>query len=196
MRVLRFHLPDTLLPRSTVDVKSYTVASLGQNPKIDDATIESSQLCGSSWLNHKFAEYLDTKFGTHPQWQNRHQRDALQKFETSLKRNFAGDMDVRYCLPGAALGLPDNPNLGIKHDSLEFSGEEIGDIFDPVIDEILKLVTSQIASANYNIAAVLLVGGFGRNKYLHARLEEAVGPGILVREVPNGRVFEMNPQSE
>jgi hypothetical protein len=196
MRVLSFRLPDILLPLRTVDVKSYTVASLSPDPEIIGDKVESSRLCGSSWLNHKFAECLDAKFGTHPQWQDRHKSDALQKFETSLKRDFEGDMDRWYCLPWVVLELPDDPNLGIDEGSLKFSGEEIGDIFDPVIDEIVKLVTSQIESAKYKVAAVLLVGGFGRNKYLHARLEEAVGPGILVREVPNGCVFEMNPQFE
>jgi hypothetical protein len=126
---------------------------------------------------------LDSKFEPYPDWNIDFKIKAVAKFD-KLKREFAGDMGIRYSLRDVAHGLPDNQELGVKRGSLEFSGAEIGDIFDPIIDEILKLVTSQIIRES--VAAILLVGGFSRNKYLQFRLEEEIGPSIPVAEVPNG----------
>ena len=64
--------------------------------------------------------------------------------------------------------------------------------FDPVIDEVIKLVKHQIesvqgaAGAN-KVSAVLLVGGFGESRYLKKRLEDAIQPISLICP-PNGSV--------
>jgi hypothetical protein len=54
----------------------------------------------------------------------------------------------------------------------------------------MVLVDRQIDTSQdggQNIKAVLLVGGFGTNKYIHKRLKNAHGGGgIEVLQVPNG----------
>ena len=53
---------------------------------------------------------------------------------------------------------------------------QIQGIFDPVIQEVIKLVQSQarkIKVAGHTIRAILLVGGFGGSKYLFRLLCKA-----------------------
>ena len=67
------------------------------------------------------------------------------------------------------------------------TGEQVKEIFEPVIKEILDLIDKQIKATNVmaDVKAVLLVGGFGQNAYLRDRIRAAVG-GIEVMQSPNG----------
>ena len=58
-------------------------------------------------------------------------------------------------------------------------------IFDPVIDDIIALVRSQISATKRTIKAVLLVGGFGQNLYLKERLRGSMSSLIEVRQPAN-----------
>lgn len=148
-------------------------------------------MCGSAFLNRIFARYLNDKFKKYPPWDADFQADALARFEIDTKRNFkGGDPSKKYFFP--ARGLKDNPNFGIENGKLSISGQEISNIFEPVIREIVQLVNFQIEATRRNVKAVLLAGGFGRNDYLLAKLREAVGNDIEVRKVTNGYVLEQH----
>ena len=73
--------------------------------------------------------------------------------------------------------------------------QDMKEAFDPVIDEVIKLVKHQIesvqgaAGAN-KVSAVLLVGGFGESRYLKKRLEDAIQPISLICP-PNGFVIPL-----
>lgn len=47
-------------------------------------------------------------------------------------------------------------------------------IFEPIVQQVIKLVKDQIIATNRKIMAVLLVGGFGQNNYLKERLRMAL----------------------
>ena len=87
--------------------------------------------------------------------------------------------------PCVVPGLLDNPGLAVLRGKLEVTGPEMKTIFDPVIDEVLKLVKGQIEATKTSIKAVLLVGGFGQNPYLRKRIREVVGE-IEVMQPTNG----------
>lgn len=57
-------------------------------------------------------------------------------------------------------------------------------IFEPVVSEVINLVQGQIGTADREIRAVLLVGGFGENSYLKERLRGALDPSIEVMQPP------------
>ena len=59
------------------------------------------------------------------------------------------------------------------------------DIFEPVVQKIIKLVKGQILATNKKISAIILVGGFGQNNYLKERLRSSVGKSIQVLQPPN-----------
>jgi hypothetical protein len=175
----------------TVDLVSYTVAALKPVPRIYETTPGSGQLCGSTFLDRIFASHLNEKFRNYPPWDADFQADALTRFETDTKRNFkGGNLSKKYFFP--ARGLPNNKNLGIENGKLSISGQEISNVFEPVIREIVQLVNAQIEATQKKVKAVLLAGGFGRNDYLLAKLEEAVGNDIGVRKVTNGYVLDQH----
>jgi molecular chaperone DnaK (HSP70) len=59
------------------------------------------------------------------------------------------------------------------------------EIFEPIMEKVVKLVKGQIKATNKEIRAVLLVGGFGQNNYLKECLRTALGPSVEVLQPPN-----------
>jgi hypothetical protein len=55
--------------------------------------------------------------------------------------------------------------------------------FDPVVNEVIKLVKHQIGGVkgiDNVVKAVVLVGGFGESRYLQQRIREAISPIELI----------------
>jgi molecular chaperone DnaK (HSP70) len=100
----------------------------------------------------------------------------MKYFEEYLKRIFADDpSQPTYHCP--AIGIQDDEFAGVEDGFLSISRAEMREIFDPVVNEVLKLVQQQIASVEAcgrKASAVLLVGGFGASEYLKARLKSVV----------------------
>jgi len=158
----------------TVDLISYTVAELGKIPLIYEAAPGSGGLCGSTFLNRIFDEYLTQKFTNFRKWDSGYHQDAMNRFETKIKREFNGDLRKSFYVP--ARGLAANPSLDIANGQVEITGKRLQKIFEPVITEVLGLVNAQIkATKPKAVTAVLLAGGFGRSEYLKKRIQEQVG---------------------
>ena len=65
-------------------------------------------------------------------------------------------------------------------------GDAVRAIFEPVVKEVLKLVTDQIKAAKRHVKAVILVGGFGQSAFLRDAIREEVKPGgVEVLQSPN-----------
>lgn len=84
-------------------------------------------------------------------------------------------------------GLHDNLGLGIRRGRLCVTGPEVEAVFDPVVQEVITLITDQIKSTKQPVKAILMVGGFGQSAYLRDRVREAVG-SVEVMQSPNGSV--------
>ena len=65
------------------------------------------------------------------------------------------------------------------------TGDDLAQVFAPVITEITALVDYQITSSSIPPKALLLVGGFGANSYLREQLKQAF-PQINVMQPANG----------
>lgn len=65
-------------------------------------------------------------------------------------------------------------------------GTEVRAIFEPVVKEVLKLVTGQIEAAKRRVKAVILVGGFGENAFLRDAIRHEVkSSNVEVMQSPN-----------
>jgi hypothetical protein len=165
---------------STVDLISYTVAELGQTPLIFESAPGSGGLCGSTFLNRIFDDFLRTKFQGYKKWIDEgYHQDAMHRFEIKIKREFDGDPKKSFHL--VARGLPPNASLGIENGKVEITGKRLQKIFDPVITEVLSLIKAQLKATDNPVTAVLLAGGFGTSKYLKKRIEEEIGD---IRVIP------------
>lgn len=165
---------------------SYTVNSLKPIPVIGEVVVGSGALCGGTFLDRIFAEYLTNKFHDYGPWDDEYQAAALKVFEKDIKRKFAGDTSRTYTI--RVRQLPDNSALGIRRGFLEIPGKDIKRVFEPVVREIVKRVKLQIQATESKakkVKAVLLAGGFGRNEYLRSRLKDELGVNVDVRKVEN-----------
>lgn len=83
-------------------------------------------------------------------------------------------------------GLQDNSELCIRKSKMTLAGTEVKAIFDPVVKEVLNLVTGQIKAAKRHVKAVLLVGGFGQSAYLRDAIREEIkSSNVEVLQSPN-----------
>lgn len=175
--------PADIFINSTVDLVSYTVAELGRIPLVYEAAPGSGGLCGSTFLNRSFDDYLRRKFIHYNAWDDGYHQDSMHKFEVWIKKEFNGDPHKSFFV--CARGLPSDTSLNISNGQLEIKGRALQQIFEPVISEVVSLVQSQIQVTHTTVSAVLLTGGFGMSKYLKKRIEEGIG-SIKVIPIEDG----------
>lgn len=83
-------------------------------------------------------------------------------------------------------GLEDNEKLGIRKNRITLTGVEVRAMFEPVLEEVVRLVTSQIKASKKNVKAVIMVGGFSENAYLINAITHAVKQyNVEVMQCPN-----------
>lgn len=73
-------------------------------------------------------------------------------------------------------------------------GEDIAEIFEPVVAQILKLIKGQIRIVKQNhshakIAGILLVGGMGRSPYLLERVRREFDPDCEIMQPTHGYIL-------
>ena len=69
---------------------------------------------------------------------------------------------------------------------MTLAGTEVRAIFEPVLKEVLRLVTGQINATEKHVKAVILVGGFGQNAYLRDSIRNEIKSSkIEVYQSPN-----------
>ncbi len=169
----------------TVDLISYTVSKLKPILEVQETSPGTGALCGSAFLNMRFAKFLKAKLGKEEGFDDEVLAEAMDKFEKSIKRQFtvAASPDEIYTIPVG--GLANNKALGISRGRYALKASDLQAIFEPVVLEVIKLVKGQIATSKVEIRAVLLVGGFGASNYLKERLRNAVGDKINVLQPSN-----------
>ena len=82
-----------------------------------------------------------------------------------------------------------NEELGIRRNKLSVSGTAIRQIFEPVLNEVTKLVIDQMKASQTPVTAVILVGGFGQNAYMRDEISKEVkmlSKATKVMQSPNG----------
>ncbi|KAK5658679.1 hypothetical protein OQA88_2075 [Cercophora sp. LCS_1] len=169
----------------TVDLISYTITKLHPVLEVEELTVGTGGLCGSTFINSRFSSFLTAKLGDEEGFDDEVLAEAMEKFEKTIKRQFTmgarpGDI---YMVPVG--GLANNKALGINRGRFSLKASDLKTIFDPVVQEAISLVQDQIKSSRDPIKAVLLLGGFGSSTYLKERLREVVPKTTAVIQPPN-----------
>ncbi|KFA47821.1 hypothetical protein S40293_06413 [Stachybotrys chartarum IBT 40293] len=160
----------------TVDLISYEVTRVDKL-ELKEVTEGTGGRCGSSMLNMRFRRHLKQTHGE-KHWTDDRLVLALNEFE-SFKKDFSPK--------GEPLTLRVAPSLGLRRNRYSMSQDEMkSKIFDPIMKDIICLVKEQISMVGDNVAAIVLVGGFGQSRYLKSRIKEAVAGGIDVLQPENG----------
>ncbi|KAH7081489.1 hypothetical protein BKA63DRAFT_462626 [Paraphoma chrysanthemicola] len=158
----------------TVDLISYKICALGPL-QIEECAVGDGDLCGSVYLDQAFEKYIRTVVGEE-QWmsvKDKAKKKMMGEFELSIKRCYAGD-NQQYSVD--LQGVDDNPQEGIDDETIGLKPSVLKTIFDHVIGKILRLVEKQIDEVldrGSQVKSILLVGGFGTNRYMHQQLKEA-----------------------
>ncbi|KAK2071325.1 hypothetical protein P8C59_005759 [Phyllachora maydis] len=167
----------------TVDLISYVVNSLAPILDVVEAAPGSGGLCGSVFLNKLFEKFLQARYshlqGYEPKWVD----EVMDMFERTLKREMNTALTQgTYTLRVG--GLANDAAVGSKAGKIVIPGRDLFDVFEPIIQEIQRLVQAQIRASDRTIKAVLLVGGFGTSTYLRERLTNQLqAQGIKVLQV-------------
>ncbi|KAJ5544066.1 actin-like ATPase domain-containing protein [Penicillium frequentans] len=115
---------------------------------------------------------------------------ALSFWRDMIKPNFGEEsdcdvLDVDHYIPLPGAG--DQPDKNIEGGFIHLEGEEIKEIFEPIILKVEELVRAQlesIAHLGLNSKAIVLVGGFGSSGYLFKRLKDC-NYSIAILQPPN-----------
>jgi len=164
----------------TVDLVSYKVLAMEPSFEIKEVAVGGG-LCGSVFLNRRFEAFMRKRLGVTTVdtmiRKGRPYYKMMKEFDERLKRAFK-DCEDNNIMDCEVPGLPDDEDKGIEDGFLEITREEMKAIFDPVIDEVLRLVQVQIDSVKRAghppISLLLLVGGFGSSPYLYRRVQQHV----------------------
>ncbi|PSN58712.1 actin-like ATPase domain-containing protein [Corynespora cassiicola Philippines] len=170
----------------TVDLITYKITKL--NPlQIEEGVVGEGDGCGSVHLDIAFEKYIQMVVGEkqYSSLDPKAKATMLHGYETGLKRAYSGT-NKEYSVE--LHGVDDNEKEGIDSGTITLKPQVLRTLFDHVINQIVGLVKNQVDEAQMNDQrAILLVGGFGSNKYLHKRLKDAhENDGIDVLKVMNG----------
>ncbi|ORY19539.1 hypothetical protein BCR34DRAFT_609684 [Clohesyomyces aquaticus] len=155
----------------TVDLISYKVRSV-QPLELEECAVGTGDLCGSIFVDTAFEKFIKVKVGD-KQYDNIRERwktKMLRDFDEKVKRNFSSDTKMSSI---ELRDVQDDAQQGIEDETILLHPNELRTVFDMVCGQVVNLVEKQIAEVAHNglsVKTILLVGGFGANRYLYHRI--------------------------
>ncbi|KAF9127078.1 Heat shock 70 kDa protein 12A [Mortierella sp. 14UC] len=172
----------------TVDLIVFEVASGPRGRTLREVTRGSGHSCGSIFLDERMEVLLRRKFS---KWQDKGLTPAnwtqlMETFIHQVKPLFDG-IDDQYITMPAVPGRGDltDYDIGLEDGVLTITAEEMRrEVFDPVIDDVLRLIQHQLQQTNFNCHAIFMVGGFGCSGYLNTRVRAEFGNRVGLIAMP------------
>ncbi|KAG0333661.1 Heat shock 70 kDa protein 12A [Podila humilis] len=173
----------------TVDLIVFEVAVGPHGRSLKEVTRGSGHSCGSIFLDERMETLLRKKFSrwgdkqslTPANWSN-----LMETFIHQVKPLFDG-IDDQYITMPAVPGRADmtDYDIGLEDGVLTVTAEEMRlEVFDPVVDDVLRLIQHQLQQTNFNCQAIFMVGGFGCSNYLQTRVRAEFGRHVGLIAVP------------
>ncbi|KAJ6476249.1 actin-like ATPase domain-containing protein [Mycena sanguinolenta] len=165
----------------TVDLAVYKIIGDLAHLEIAEIAARSGASCGSLFLDLRFRVLVEALLVDHPA-----HLDAaslayfMHSFSEADKLNYAGrsDDDTIFYFNCFNVEDPDDTSVGLINGQLAIPGRLLREaVFDPVVNEVLDLISRQLDTSP-KIDALLLVGGFSGSTYLKTRIEEQFSPII------------------
>ncbi|KAF8541135.1 hypothetical protein BDD12DRAFT_830367 [Trichophaea hybrida] len=172
----------------TVDLISYKVT--GIDPlTLDESVSGGGDFCGSVFLNERFLEYIRGVLGDAivDNMKLKPRREMMRTWEEKVKFTFGNhtntdDNTYDVFVPGVL----NNERARVQDNIHTMEVDDVRKIFDPVVDCIVDLVQQQEEKVRENgeqVAAILLVGGFGSSEYLRKRLQDTLYGGKTLQVI-------------
>ncbi|KAI9037958.1 Hsp70 family protein [Aspergillus affinis] len=164
------------------DLITFCICELHPTLRLKEAAPGNGSLCGSTSLNRRFEKFLEEHLSLVPGWER--VEEAMQRFEFVAKRTFTGNANDDIMIP--VPGISDDENIEVSRGRLRVTGDNIAQIFLPVLEEVHNLVKDQIHTSKKQVKAIILVGGFGQSPYLRKYLRDSFSPDIEVLTPADG----------
>ncbi|KXH31769.1 hypothetical protein CSIM01_09444 [Colletotrichum simmondsii] len=171
----------------TVDLISYEVMSL-KPMAVCEAIKGDGDLCGGVFLDEAFINLVKQKV-TAQAWENIPKDEAAGiingDWEHGIKQQFDSQVrDWHIKLPPECIAKG-TPNRGVKRKrNLILNLQDLTPVFDSIATKIAALVQKQIDGVRSKSGKlpknVILVGGFGRCRYLRSHLQRVVDNDIVL----------------
>lgn len=180
---------DTIILRLThTSLISYRITALSPLLQVEEVAAGSGGLCGSTFLNTAFEEYMTSILKDEEGYDRDVIGEAVNHFDTVVKPQYMplgpDSHTESFSIP--VPGLANNPRLGIRKGKWHMSLSAVDEIIDPIIKEVISLVRGQIEATNDAVSKVILVGGFGQNRYLAHALRFACGDRVEILQPVHG----------
>ncbi|KAF8544623.1 hypothetical protein BDD12DRAFT_723315 [Trichophaea hybrida] len=177
----------------TVDLISYKITNL-KPLKIVESVSGSGDLCGSVFLDEGFDQYIRKLLGDKviDGMKQRSRNEMMRTWVDKAKSKF-NDKNSLEQYEITLGGVPDDDDGNVDAGFHYMQSEQVKKIFDPIVDYIVELVKEQVLNVRKqgeNVAAILLVGGFGSSEYLLKRLQHAnygIGKPLQVLQPMNAQ---------
>ncbi|KAL4901109.1 hypothetical protein BDW74DRAFT_88294 [Aspergillus multicolor] len=187
----------------TVDITTYLVNSI-EPLSFEELCTGIGGKCGSTAVDRNFYKLMSERFGEAfdklPMKRKGPGGEFMKKFET-LKRDFGvSDEETIFELPlNMTVDDPDPRYFDEEERLVIVNSHDLRKVFDPVVNQIIKLVKRQIEDANKEakkdiISRIILVGGFGDSEYLRRAFKLAFEQdgkiAITVPEIPQAAIVQ------
>ncbi|KAM3505005.1 hypothetical protein MY11210_008142 [Beauveria gryllotalpidicola] len=177
----------------TVDITTYTITQTYPITAFDEICEGSGGKCGSTYIDREFRKLLARRFGRAfeeaPEKAKGSKSTLMQQFERQKQEFSSYEVDA-FEIPG--LNLPRNLSFPEEYydpdeSAIKLSKQDMEDLFAPVLENILRLLTDQFERAlskGKRINLIVLVGGFASSEHLKKTVDncqEAVVRGAAIR---------------
>ncbi|KAI5477442.1 protein of heat shock protein Hsp70 family [Pseudohyphozyma bogoriensis] len=174
----------------TVDTAAYKLIGQLSQLEIAEMCARSGSNCGSLFLDLRFEALIRSILRDHPTHLDAASLAAFRHaFSETDKLTYLGEEDDDTQFRFNCFNIEDghDPEIGLEYGELAIPGHVLRrDVFDPVINQVLELVETQLLKTpNKEVNALILVGGFASSEYLFKRMQQTFGDRIPVIARPN-----------
>ncbi|KIL60579.1 hypothetical protein M378DRAFT_83567 [Amanita muscaria Koide BX008] len=159
----------------TIDVSAYSHTIKG---RFEEITPPGCLFQGSIFVTCRAKEYLKRKLRNSKYGSDDEIEAMSSAFDKVNKCTFNSPNHPCYVKFG---GLNYNdPQFDIRSGSIKIVGTQIASLFEPALQDIIRLIDDQRSKATVTIKTVLLVGGFARSNYLFSQLSAHLIRGVSI----------------
>ena len=166
----------------TVDIVVQELVGDGRSYQVKELTESSGGLCGGTFVDESFMRFLSKKIGCLDEFL----RKDYPSYETRLLMDWEEikcDFGYEMMLNGDTKDIVLHNKLAAKWEAyetergnviedssvVELTEEDLKSIFDPVVDDVLRLIEAQLTQVP-DIKVMFVVGGFAGSPYLMQRI--------------------------
>jgi hypothetical protein len=151
--------------------------------QLKEVVRSTGELCGGSFVDERFLEHMSNRIGCPPEFlkENPVMELSMRRWWGETKSTFNGTTSATYPVPGKLCRAWEGydrrrdykPCLAVDcRDEVELTVPDLCQIFDPVVDDIVRLIAAALEEVRRKVKVIMAVGGFAASPYLMKRLRD------------------------